>query len=121
MKIGNVAPLTALNFMKVALWYFGLAIVIGVVAVFVYRSFGGLAAGIVVLVPLGLIANGWLAGWEDEQPGGFNNPHPPADTPNHLMKTEAGQTEPLPKKDTDEGNGHFDGGEDSRVSRVAHP
>ena len=24
-----------------------------------------------------LLANGWLATWEDEQPGGFNNPYPP--------------------------------------------
>ena len=24
-----------------------------------------------------LLANGWLATWEDEQPGVFNNPHPP--------------------------------------------
>jgi len=26
-----------------------------------------------------MIVNGWLATWEDEQPGGFNNPLPDED------------------------------------------
>ena len=79
-----------MHLMKIALWYLGLAALIGVVAVFAYRYFGGLAAGIVVLVPLSLIANGWLAEWEDEQPGGFNNPHPPTDTSKQNDETRGG-------------------------------
>jgi hypothetical protein len=64
---------------KFALWYLGLAVVIGVVAVIVYRYLGQLPASLVVIVPSALIANGWLAEWEDNQPGGFNNPLPPTE------------------------------------------
>jgi cell division protein FtsW (lipid II flippase) len=59
---------------KCVLWYVLLAGIIAVLATIVWHYFGGLAAGIVVIVPLAMIANGWLATWEDERPGGFNNP-----------------------------------------------
>ena len=66
--------------MKFALWYLALSVMIGVVAVAAYRYLGSVAAFVVVIVPLAFIANGWLAEWEDEQPGGFNNPLPPTET-----------------------------------------
>src|SRR5438105_1343143 len=31
---------------------------------------------VAILVLLSSFVNGWLATWEDEQPGGFNNPEP---------------------------------------------
>jgi len=60
--------------MKIVLWYLGLGVIIAVIATVVWHYFGGFAGGIVIIVPLAIIANGWLATWEDEQPGGFNNP-----------------------------------------------
>ncbi|TWB24438.1 hypothetical protein FBZ89_10163 [Nitrospirillum amazonense] len=35
----------------------------------------------IIFVAIGFIGNGLLAKWEDELPGGFNNPHPPKEDP----------------------------------------
>ena len=62
---------------KTILWYFGLAIVIGSIAFGVFRAGHPIAAVVIIMIPLSMIMNGFLAEWEDNQPGGFNNPTPP--------------------------------------------
>ena len=59
---------------KMWLWYAGLALVLGVVAFLVFRAGHPIAAFCVIIVPLSMIANGLLAEWEDNRPGGFNRP-----------------------------------------------
>lgn len=55
-------------------------LVVGVVAVFMLHFLAGVgywaAVGITGLGLLCILANGLLASWEDEQPGGFNAPLP---------------------------------------------
>jgi hypothetical protein len=39
------------------------------------RALSGLPFwGCFLIALFGILVNGWLATWEDEQPGGFNNP-----------------------------------------------
>lgn len=62
---------------KEVLWYLGLALVVGSASFVLMRS-GHDYIGIgVILIPVALIVNGLIAEWEDNQPGGFNNPKPP--------------------------------------------
>ena len=54
----------------------GMAIV--TVAALILRAVSGLPFWACFLAALvGVLLNGWFATWEDEQPGGFNNPDPP--------------------------------------------
>ena len=48
------------------------------------RAFSRLPFWACFLIALfGLLVNGWLATWEDEQPGGFNNPTDPPGPPSN--------------------------------------
>ena len=54
--------------------FLGMTVVCSVIAtgVWYFTDFGFWPAlGIIVAA---VLVNGWLATWEDEQPGGFNNP-----------------------------------------------
>lgn len=63
---------------KIVLWYVGLASVLGAIAFLTFRAGHPIAALLVVVIPLAMIVNGFVAEWEDTQPGGFNNPDPKA-------------------------------------------
>jgi len=59
---------------KMILWYAGLVVVFGS-ASFAAFHFGHSPLGILmVIVPVALVTNGFLAEREDDAPGGFNNP-----------------------------------------------
>ncbi len=55
-------------------------LVVGIIIVFALHFAAGLsylaACGFVLLGLVCIFLNGLLAMWEDEQPGGFNNPRP---------------------------------------------
>jgi hypothetical protein len=55
-------------------------LIIGIAAVFMLHFLAGFsylaAVGITIFGLLCILANGLLATWEDERPGGFNNPLP---------------------------------------------
>ncbi|MDZ5650755.1 hypothetical protein [Nitrospirillum sp. BR 11828] len=53
-----------------------LVIAVGLVILLVFL--GHFPIWLAVMMALAALAvNGWLLAWEDELPGGFNNPHPP--------------------------------------------
>ena len=61
---------------KTILWYFGLTIIIGSIAFGVFHAGHPIAALVIIVIPVSMILNGFLAEWEDNQPGGFNDPTP---------------------------------------------
>ena len=57
------------------LWYVGLVVIIGC-ASFAAFHFGHSTVGfLIIMIPVALIANGFLAEYEDNAPGGFNHPN----------------------------------------------
>ncbi|WP_040842871.1 hypothetical protein [Nitrospirillum viridazoti] len=55
-----------------------LAVAVGLVILLVFV--GHLSIWLAVPMALAVLAvNGWLLAWEDELPGGFNDPHPPTE------------------------------------------
>jgi len=47
------------------------------VASYLLQHFSGLPLwGVAIIIALALLGNGLLAEWEDNRPGGFNNPAP---------------------------------------------
>jgi len=59
---------------KTLFWYVGLALVAGVISFATYHFGHFTIAILVVVIPVALIVNGFLADHEDNAPGGFNNP-----------------------------------------------
>jgi len=55
-------------------WYIGLALVAGGISFAAYHFGHSTIAILVVVIPVSLIVNGFLAEHEDNAPGGFNNP-----------------------------------------------
>lgn len=54
----------------------GVAVLVSLAALGL-RAVSGLPFwGCLAIVVGAMMANGWLAAWEDDQPGGFNNPTP---------------------------------------------
>ncbi|MRS02041.1 hypothetical protein EG832_02230 [bacterium] len=59
---------------KMIIWYAGLAALAAAVSCAAYRLGHPTIAVLVIIVPVAMIANGFLAEVEDNAPGGFNNP-----------------------------------------------
>ena len=57
-------------------WWIGLAslAIAGIIGLAVHRLIGLPFWIAFLLAPIGMILNGLLAEWEDNRPGGFNNP-----------------------------------------------
>jgi hypothetical protein len=72
---------------KMIIWYAGLAALAASVSYAAYRLGHPTIAVFVIIVPVAMIANGFLAEVEDNAPGGFNNPGSnPADQQPPKMK-----------------------------------
>ena len=58
---------------KAAIWNVGLALVFGSLSYLAWRFEYTTVSILVLVVPIALILNGFVAEKEDEMPGGFNN------------------------------------------------
>ena len=61
--------------------YFFMGLALATVVALGLRAFSGMPFwGCFLIALFALLVNGWVATWEDDQPGGFNNPndHPPS-------------------------------------------
>jgi hypothetical protein len=59
---------------KMILWCVGVAAIIGTLSLVLYRTGYPKIAACLILIPAAMIVNGFIAEWEDNRPGGFNNP-----------------------------------------------
>jgi len=63
------------NFKPLLIWLFIAALII-IVLHFGFSWDYAWSVGVAIIVFVSVFLNGLLATWEDEQPGGFNNPLP---------------------------------------------
>ncbi|MDD4871911.1 MAG: hypothetical protein PHR77_15240 [Kiritimatiellae bacterium] len=59
---------------RTIIYYFGLMLVLAGISYTAYYFDHPIIALVLLVVPIGMIANGFLAEAEDNAPGGFNNP-----------------------------------------------
>jgi hypothetical protein len=62
--------------LKSICWYVALAVALGFASFIASRKGHPALAILVVVIPAALIVTGYVAEWEDNQPGGFNIPAP---------------------------------------------
>jgi hypothetical protein len=64
--------------------HFLIGLGIATVLALVLRALSGMPFwGCLAIAVTAMLVNGWLAEWEDNQPGGFTNPTPDPPTPTH--------------------------------------